>query len=70
MDTQGLLDRVFPLPTEDGLGPDAAAGPSTGTQSYSFRALLKAPSMYPIRVLRVRRQLAPLLWRRTHVELC
>ncbi|KAF7798629.1 hypothetical protein EIP86_009851 [Pleurotus ostreatoroseus] len=52
VDTQGLLDRVFPLPTEDGLGPNAAAGPSAGTQSYSFRALLKAPSMYPIRVLR------------------
>ncbi|KAJ3543008.1 hypothetical protein NM688_g5911 [Phlebia brevispora] len=52
VDNHGLLDRAFPLPTGDGLRSDATAGPSTGTQSYSFRALLKTPSMYPIRVLR------------------
>ncbi|THH01522.1 hypothetical protein EW026_g1198 [Hermanssonia centrifuga] len=52
VDTQGLLDRVFPLPTEHSLSSDSEAGPSTGTQSYSFRALLKAPGMFPLRVLR------------------
>ena len=53
VDTQGLLDRVFPLPTEHGTDSNSTAGPSTGTQSYSFRALLKSPSTYPLRVLRV-----------------
>ena len=54
VDTQGLLDRIFPLPTEHTSTLETEAGPSTGTQSYSFRALLKSPANYPLRVLRVR----------------
>lgn len=50
VDTQGLLDRIFPLPNEH--SSDSDAGPSTGTQSYSFRALLKSPSKFPLKILR------------------
>lgn len=67
VDTQGLLDRVFPLSTEQGLGSDSAAGPSNGTQSYSFRALLKSPSAYSLRVLRVSRLFLGSWWT-THSE--
>ncbi|KAI0090012.1 hypothetical protein BDY19DRAFT_941886 [Irpex rosettiformis] len=52
IDTQGLLDRIFPLPTGHTLTSESEAGPSTSTQSYSFRALLKSPSSFPLRVLR------------------
>ncbi|KAJ8091364.1 hypothetical protein PM082_015082 [Marasmius tenuissimus] len=38
IDTQGLLDRVFPLPTDE-------------SKSYSFRTLLKECSEYPLSVL-------------------
>ncbi|EMD41595.1 hypothetical protein CERSUDRAFT_120619 [Gelatoporia subvermispora B] len=54
IDTQGLLDRVFPLSTRS-LGVDATdsdAGSSTSTQSYSLRVLLKDSTQYPLRVLR------------------
>ncbi|KAL6300249.1 hypothetical protein BKA93DRAFT_740856 [Sparassis latifolia] len=54
VDTQGLLDRVFPLPddTLEPTLPESVASPSTLTRSYSFRALLKNSSDYPLRVLR------------------
>ena len=47
-DTQGLLDRVFPLHSE-------ASGSSTNSRqdSYSFRTLLKESSQHPLCVLRV-----------------
>ncbi|KAK1226994.1 hypothetical protein PQX77_010062 [Marasmius sp. AFHP31] len=38
IDTQGLLDRVFPLPSDE-------------SKSYSFRTLLKECSEYPLSVL-------------------
>ncbi|EKM60743.1 uncharacterized protein PHACADRAFT_133484 [Phanerochaete carnosa HHB-10118-sp] len=50
VDTQGLLDRIFPLPTEHSSG--SGAGSSAGTQSYSFRALLKSPRKFPLKILR------------------
>ncbi|KAI0700435.1 hypothetical protein BC835DRAFT_1266253 [Cytidiella melzeri] len=52
VDTQGLLDRIFPLPTEHSPDSKSTPGPSTGIQSYSFRALLKSPANYTLRVLR------------------
>ncbi|KAI0961100.1 hypothetical protein AcV7_000293 [Taiwanofungus camphoratus] len=54
IDTQGLLDRVFPLPAEtsDSTISETAPSPSAPTQSFSFRALLKDSSQYPLRVLR------------------
>ncbi|EGO02762.1 hypothetical protein SERLA73DRAFT_158542 [Serpula lacrymans var. lacrymans S7.3] len=48
IDTQGLLDRVFPLPSN-------FSEPSTSksqTGSYSFRTLLKDSSRHPLSVLR------------------
>ncbi|TFK57597.1 hypothetical protein OE88DRAFT_1651414 [Heliocybe sulcata] len=47
VDTQGLLDRVFPLPSD-------STEPSTSSSSlsYSLRALLKESSKHPLRVLR------------------
>ncbi|KAH8086616.1 hypothetical protein BXZ70DRAFT_1080164 [Cristinia sonorae] len=54
VDTQGLLDRVFPLPTEqeDASSASSSVGPSASSRSFSFRALLKNPEHYPLRVLR------------------
>ncbi|KZT67608.1 hypothetical protein DAEQUDRAFT_693764 [Daedalea quercina L-15889] len=56
IDTQGLLDRVFPLPTESAEptpGESASTPtPSSSTQTFSFRTLLKDSSQYPLRVLR------------------
>ncbi|KAH7914449.1 hypothetical protein BJ138DRAFT_1079332 [Hygrophoropsis aurantiaca] len=49
IDTQGLLDRVFPLPSSNPSEP-STSNAQTGT--YSFRALLKESSQYPLRVLR------------------
>jgi hypothetical protein len=54
VDTQGLLDRISPLPSEHASSLNSSAGPSSGTQSHSFRALLKSSSNFPLRVLRVR----------------
>jgi len=55
VDTQGLLDRVFPLPTNSS---SSFALPNSQSpsqqQSYSFRTLLKESSRHPLRVLRVR----------------
>ncbi|KAI0033733.1 hypothetical protein K488DRAFT_84682 [Vararia minispora EC-137] len=48
IDTQGLLDREFPLPPEALLSDPQ---PSNSPRSYSFRALLKDSSRYPARVL-------------------
>ncbi|OCH92720.1 hypothetical protein OBBRIDRAFT_418786 [Obba rivulosa] len=54
VDTQGLLDRVFPLSTKsldvDLTGSEASS--STSTQTYSLRTLLKDSSQYSLRVLR------------------
>ncbi|PCH33271.1 hypothetical protein WOLCODRAFT_111555 [Wolfiporia cocos MD-104 SS10] len=54
IDTQGLLDRVFPLPNElpEANPPDSSSTPSSSVQTYSFRALLKNSSGYPLKVLR------------------
>ncbi|THH28440.1 hypothetical protein EUX98_g5761 [Antrodiella citrinella] len=54
VDTQGLLDRVFPLPTEqeDTKSSSSSSGPSSSSRTYSFRALLKEPEQHPLRVLR------------------
>lgn len=58
IDTQGLLDRVFPLPTESAEPSSgestSTSTPSTSTQTFSFRTLLKDSPQYPLRVLRVR----------------
>jgi len=47
IDTQGLLDRVFPLPSNSG------EASSSQPASYSFRTLLKESSQHPLCVLRV-----------------
>ncbi|KAH7929363.1 hypothetical protein BV22DRAFT_1057123 [Leucogyrophana mollusca] len=49
IDTQGLLDRVFPLPSSNPSEP-STSNAQTGT--YSFRTLLKESSQHPLRVLR------------------
>jgi hypothetical protein len=55
IDTQGLLDRVFPLPTDSSGSPTTGNSQSSSQpQSYSFRTLLKESSRHPLRVLRVR----------------
>src|SRR6266702_3678711 len=54
VDTQGLLDRVFPLPTNSsGFSALPSSQSSSQQQSYSFRTLLKESSRHPLRVLRV-----------------
>ncbi|CDO72729.1 hypothetical protein BN946_scf184990.g12 [Trametes cinnabarina] len=51
IDNQGLLDRVFPLPTTE--SAEAAISPeSSSTIMLSFRSLLQNSSQYPLRVLR------------------
>lgn len=54
VDTQGLLDRVFPLPTDpqESTLQETMSTPSAPTQTYSLRALLKDSSHHPLRVLR------------------
>lgn len=47
IDMQGLLDRVFPLPSN----PTEPSGSQPA--SYSFRTLLKESSQHPLCVLRV-----------------
>ncbi|KAA1468381.1 hypothetical protein DENSPDRAFT_869651 [Dentipellis sp. KUC8613] len=51
VDTQGLLDRVFPLPLDpaESLSVDPQ---SSQPQSYSFRTLLKESARHPLRVLK------------------
>ncbi|KAI0063213.1 hypothetical protein BV25DRAFT_1907287 [Artomyces pyxidatus] len=52
VDTQGLLDRVFPLPA-DPADTSASNGQSSSQPlSYSFRTLLKDSPRHPLRVLR------------------
>ena len=53
MDTQGLLDRVFPLPADPADSASLDGPQSHQQQSYSFRTLLKESSRHPLRVLRV-----------------
>lgn len=51
VDTQGLLDRVFPLPADPAatLDPQSSSQPNT----YSFRTLLQESQRHPLRVLKV-----------------
>jgi hypothetical protein len=57
IDSQGLLDRVFPLPADavsHTYGDAEGVGVTASTpQSVSLRALLQDSQTYPIRVLRV-----------------
>ncbi|KAI0318739.1 hypothetical protein OF83DRAFT_1170845 [Amylostereum chailletii] len=52
LDTQGLLDRVFPLPADPTESNTLDPQSSTTPQSYSFRTLLKESSRHPARVLK------------------
>ncbi|KAJ3490159.1 hypothetical protein NLI96_g1623 [Meripilus lineatus] len=55
VDTQGLLDRVFPLASQsddEPTSPTSAPGSSSSAHSHSLRSLLKDPSTHPLRVLR------------------
>lgn len=54
VDTQGLLDRVFPLPAESGRAAPPQPSSSSPTTMLSFRSLLKNASQHPLSVLRVR----------------
>ncbi|KAH0838619.1 hypothetical protein J3R83DRAFT_6942 [Lanmaoa asiatica] len=49
IDSQALLDRVFPLPPSDLSEPSTSTSQSS---SFSLRALLREPSQHPLRVLR------------------
>ncbi|KAF9243769.1 hypothetical protein BU15DRAFT_42734 [Melanogaster broomeanus] len=49
VDSQGLLDRVFPLPSSD-LSEPSTSKSQTGT--FSLRTLLRESSQHPLRVLR------------------
>ncbi|OJA20988.1 hypothetical protein AZE42_11617 [Rhizopogon vesiculosus] len=49
VDSQGLLDRVFPLPATNPSEPSTSKS-QTGT--YSLRTLLKESTQHPLRVLR------------------
>ncbi|KDQ54889.1 hypothetical protein JAAARDRAFT_38005 [Jaapia argillacea MUCL 33604] len=49
VDTQGLLDRVFPLSTDSS---QVASTSTSSPQSYSLRTLLKESSRYPLNILR------------------
>ncbi|KAI9059651.1 hypothetical protein FKP32DRAFT_1596208 [Trametes sanguinea] len=51
VDNQGLLDRVFPLPTTEP-AEAAQSESSSPTTMLSFRSLLQNSSQYPLRVLR------------------
>jgi hypothetical protein len=53
IDTQGLLDRVFPLPDSDTISSSKASTSKDVIKTYSLRALLKDSSMHPFHVLRV-----------------
>lgn len=54
VDTQGLLDRVFPLSpqSDEPTSPLSVPGPSPNPHTHSFRSLLQDPSNHPLRVLR------------------
>ncbi|KAF8591997.1 hypothetical protein K439DRAFT_621098 [Ramaria rubella] len=52
IDTQGLLDRVFPLPESDASSSSKASTSKDAIKTYSLRALLKDSAMHPLRVLR------------------
>lgn len=57
MDTQGLLDRVFPLPEDSLIAKNAPSDPSSSklvSNVQSLRSLLQAPQMYSLKALRVR----------------
>ena len=48
IDTQGLLDRVFPLPSLDAIGSSNQA-----EKAYSLRTLLQEPDRHSLHLLRV-----------------
>ncbi|KAI1797527.1 hypothetical protein LXA43DRAFT_252040 [Ganoderma leucocontextum] len=50
VDSQGLLDRVFPLPADSGVATNGLASSSTSSM-LSLRSLLKNPSHYPLKIL-------------------
>jgi hypothetical protein len=50
-DTQGLLDRVFPLPSSS--SESSGSKEMSPAASYSFRMLLKEAPNHPLRILRV-----------------
>ncbi|KAI0640823.1 hypothetical protein C8Q79DRAFT_920904 [Trametes meyenii] len=51
VNTQGLLDRMFPLLTDSGEVGSSGASSSSSTSMLSFRALLRNPSQHPLSVL-------------------
>ncbi|TFK93039.1 hypothetical protein K466DRAFT_512391 [Polyporus arcularius HHB13444] len=51
VDTQGLLDRVFPLSTDSVEGASPGSSSTSSATMFSLRALLKSPSQYPLRIL-------------------
>ncbi|RPD58393.1 hypothetical protein L226DRAFT_555785 [Lentinus tigrinus ALCF2SS1-7] len=50
VDTQGLLDRVFPLPTDSVEGAPSGSSSTVSSAMLSLRTLLKSPSQYPMRI--------------------
>ncbi|KAF8511896.1 hypothetical protein BU17DRAFT_54342, partial [Hysterangium stoloniferum] len=52
IDTQGLLDRVFPLPESQSASSSGASTSKDATKMYSLRTLLKHPTAHPLKVLR------------------
>ena len=54
IDTQGLLDRVFPLPDTEPISNGTASSSKELSKMYSLRTLLKEESPHPLRVIRVR----------------
>ncbi|KAH9927517.1 uncharacterized protein BXZ73DRAFT_90764 [Epithele typhae] len=52
VDTQGLLDRVFPLPIDHAEVANSGASSSSTTSMLSLRAMLKESARYPMSVLR------------------
>ncbi|KAI0688058.1 hypothetical protein C8T65DRAFT_619697 [Cerioporus squamosus] len=51
VDTQGLLDRVFPLSTDSVEGASSGSSSTSSSTMFSLRALLKSPAQYPLRIL-------------------
>ncbi|TBU64674.1 hypothetical protein BD310DRAFT_913091 [Dichomitus squalens] len=61
VDTQGLLDRVFPLSTDPGEPTSGPSSSSSTTTMLSLRSLLKNSALYPLKTLRAAvKQLHPI----------
>lgn len=68
MDTQGLLDRVFPL--DDAVlikGSSSPSGSNAPSDSFSLRTLLKESGDHPLRVYRVRLSILSFIYIYTHI---